>query len=343
MKPKNIRFTILVIALAIGFTINWAFAAETTISDVQASNYTSSSVTISFITNVITSGATVYYGTTTSLGSEASDAQEDDTHYVAVTGLNPETLYYYKVVSGGVTDDNNGNYYTFTSAQTAPGGAQYIVYGHVFHDRGNAVRTIVYLRVTHVGVASHFLSALTDNDGNWSLNLSNLKSSEDGSVLNYSSGDPIYVFMQGANDGTASHNSTVSGNQPQDLGDKSLPVFLSDFSAVCLKDDKGVILKWTAETEINNMGWNVYRSEKQNGEFVKVNKNLIAGAGNSAFPREYEFLDGTATPGKKYYYYLEDIDVFGKRNKSNVIVVNNHLRIFKLGTTWGFMKKAMRK
>jgi hypothetical protein len=342
---KHVRLIILAIVLTIGTLFNWASALAATISDIRESHHPDASMVISFITDVPTDDAKVNYGETTDLGSSASDTETDDTHWVKITGVTPNTQYYYEVFAAGVTYDNGGNYYEFTTAQTGTGGTPYIVHGRVLKQDGvnPAAGAIVYLQLTRQsgGEVSRFLSDRTDNDGNWNVDLGNLKS-EDGSPLVYSLGDAIYIFAQGAGDGTAQGNFTVNDNEApyiQDLGDESLPVFLSAFSAVPLKDGKGVLLRWTVETEVDNMGWDIYRSDKQDGKFVKVNRSFIAGRGNSAFPREYEFLDRTAKPGKSYYYYLEDTDVFGRRNKSDVISVISVSRISKLGTTWGAIKK----
>jgi len=37
--------------------------------------------------------------------------------------------------------------------------------------------------------------------------------------------------------------------------------------------------------------------------------------------REYQFADKKAEAGKPYFYYLEDIDIAGERNRSKIIKV----------------------
>jgi hypothetical protein len=118
--------------------------------------------------------------------------------------------------------------------------------------------------------------------------------------------------------------------------DNSLPVTLSSFAAI--STDSGVILKWRTESEVDHLGWDIYRSEKKDGKFVKINDGLIPGAGNSAMPNTYQFVDKTAVAGRKYYYYLEDVDMAGTRNKSLIITTSKDAK--KLTTTWGKIKKG---
>jgi len=123
--------------------------------------------------------------------------------------------------------------------------------------------------------------------------------------------------------GTANGGYLFTGDidYPQVLNDfdTSLPVVLSSFTAI--HDDNGVTLKWRTESEWGNVGFNVYRSEKQDGKFVKVNDALVPGAGSTEIPREYQFIDEEAEAGKTYFYYLEDVDIEGVKDKSHVIKV----------------------
>jgi hypothetical protein len=130
--------------------------------------------------------------------------------------------------------------------------------------------------------------------------------------------------------------TTASGSPGIEGEDQSLPVGLSSFIAIYT--DSGLLLKWTTETEIDHLGWNIYRSEEKDGEFVKVNDGLIEGAGNSAMPLDYKYVDNTTEPGKEYYYYIEDLDIFGETNKSQVISTTRASEK-RLSTTWASLKK----
>ena len=99
-------------------------------------------------------------------------------------------------------------------------------------------------------------------------------------------------------------------NVSQTSGDISLPVTLSSFTA--FPGDSRIILRWITESEIDNLGFNVYSSLKENGEYRRINGDLIQGAGSSAMRSEYSFTDMRLTNGRTYYYKLEDVCFDGK-------------------------------
>jgi hypothetical protein len=110
--------------------------------------------------------------------------------------------------------------------------------------------------------------------------------------------------------------------QPLDLAfvigyDESLPVTLSTFTAATSGDN--VILKWRTETEVDNLGFAIYRSETKDGNYTKI--AFVKGAGSTAMPTDYKFVDKKAEVGKTYFYYLEDIDIAGTKNRNDIIKV----------------------
>jgi hypothetical protein len=136
------------------------------------------------------------------------------------------------------------------------------------------------------------------------------------STLTYEvGGDPETRYTLGYPIGTAPiENPIVS---PVDVG---LSVTMSAFTVV--PADKGVIVKWRTESELNNLGFDVYRSESLDGTFAKVSQTYIPGAGTDGTPHSYRFIDENVEVGKTYYYYIEDISYNGVRNRSNTIRVN---------------------
>ena len=72
-----------------------------------------------------------------------------------------------------------------------------------------------------------------------------------------------------------------------------------------------VILQWNTESETDNAGFNIYRSESENGEYIKINDSLIPAQGSSTQGASYEFIDTDVKNRKTYYYKLEDIDLNG--------------------------------
>ena len=87
-------------------------------------------------------------------------------------------------------------------------------------------------------------------------------------------------------------------------------ITLSSFTAT--PSDKSVMLTWITESEIDNAGFNLYRAEAEDGEYVKINSSLIPAQGSPTQGATYQFIDGNVQNRKTYYYKLEDIDLNGK-------------------------------
>ena len=92
---------------------------------------------------------------------------------------------------------------------------------------------------------------------------------------------------------------------------KPLPVELSEFSPRVVEDE--IVINWTTESELNNAGFNIYRSTSRTRNFRRINTKLIAGAGTTGQKSTYQFIDTTAKPNVSYYYRIEDVDFAGKR------------------------------
>jgi len=99
--------------------------------------------------------------------------------------------------------------------------------------------------------------------------------------------------------------------------DNPLPVTVSAFTSTNTKD--GVLISWRAETEIDNIGFAIYRSEKEDGDYTRI--AFLEGAGNSGMSIDYQFNDETVEAGKTYFYFLEDVSIAGDRGKSEIIKV----------------------
>jgi hypothetical protein len=94
--------------------------APPTISGVTVSNIIDTAATITWTTNQ-QSTSTVDYGNTTALGSTTSDGNLTYNHTINLTGLSPNTLYYYQVSSTNAegrtaVSPGNNTYYTFKTA-----------------------------------------------------------------------------------------------------------------------------------------------------------------------------------------------------------------------------------
>ena len=91
----------------------------------------------------------------------------------------------------------------------------------------------------------------------------------------------------------------------------ALPVELSSFT-VTRTEAGAVVLTWTTESEVDNAGFNLRRSEKRNSGFTLLNPALIAGAGTTGERQTYAFTDTSAKPGIEYYYQIEEVAFNGR-------------------------------
>ena len=70
-----------------------------------------------------------------------------------------------------------------------------------------------------------------------------------------------------------------------------------------------VAIRWTTASEVDNTGFNIYRSEELDGEYTKINEDMIPSEGSPTKSTFYSFVDDDITNGTTYYYTLEDIDI----------------------------------
>jgi hypothetical protein len=94
-------------------------------------------------------------------------------HHVTLTGLTPESAYYFRVHSGDTVDDNGGALYQVSTKATTMPPMPFLAYGQVETSDGKpAVGALVRAWLLDAeGGESEPLSALVDGWGYWSLNL----------------------------------------------------------------------------------------------------------------------------------------------------------------------------
>ncbi len=116
-----------------------------------------------------------------------------------------------------------------------------------------------------------------------------------------------YVVESGASlttwDPSAICSASTSG-----AGDIALPVELSEFTAEQIGST--VLLKWTTESEIENLGFMLDRREDgtdwMNIADYRKNPELM-GYGTTSNPHEYEFTDNFVQSSITYHYRLADV------------------------------------
>ena len=121
--------------------------------------------------------------------------------------------------------------------------------------------------------------------------------------------------------GTLTRDTSANWVQVMGVSDFS-PFILTSGSptSVDLKSFKAwpeapaVHVQWETYHEVDNQGFNLYRSNTRSGPKVKLNQALIPTKvpPGSPFGAVYDWADTfRLRPGRRYFYWLEDVDVYG--------------------------------
>ena len=122
----------------------------------------------------------------------------------------------------------------------------------------------------------------------------------------------------------------------------ALPVELSKFGAKRDPLTGQVIVTWETQSELNNAGFFIKRSQQKNSKFVAVNPTMIVGAGTTSEKQSYTYTDTTAQPNIVYYYQIEDVSLDGQRQTlTRAHRLKGHIGAAgKATTTWGELKTS---
>lgn len=96
-------------------------------------------------------------------------------------------------------------------------------------------------------------------------------------------------------------------------GDQSLPVALTSFTASCTP--LGVLLQWSTETEIDNLGYILEKQVEGENSWITAasykTHDALKGQGNTTTRQEYSFTDVNVLSNKLYTYRLSDVNKQG--------------------------------
>lgn len=105
--------------------------------------------------------------------------------------------------------------------------------------------------------------------------------------------------------------------------DQTLPVSIRQFSAL---PGPGVIsINWTSESETDNLGYCLERSDEELSEWTVLadykTHSALKGQGSTPFKTKYQYMDKTAELGNTYCYRLSDISITGEVHVYDVIKI----------------------
>ena len=136
------------------------------------------------------------------------------------------------------------------------------------------------------------------------------------------------------------YGSDEDAGTPGYDGGGPLPVQLSHFRPARDRDTGAVVITWSTQSELNNAGFFIKRSQQRDGQFKVINAAMIQGAGTISEKQFYTYTDTTAQPNVVYYYQIEDVSLDGNRQTlTNGIRLKGHIGAAgKLTTLWGDLK-----
>lgn len=221
--PIPLGLLFLIASLITGiFFINkirlWNLSASSEIAPqlIKITNIGSSSFVVSWTTKEKTTGL-VSLGETPKLeGEKKNDIRDQNKgiaspfflHYVLVDNLKPETKYYFKIVSGGKT--NNRLFEAVTATLKVPADND-ISQGKVLDSSNQpASGVIVYLSLANTLTQS----ALTDNNGNWMISLATARTLDLKDFSNYDRSAQIEEILVQGEDQTANATLITGDDNP---------------------------------------------------------------------------------------------------------------------------------
>lgn len=92
-----------------------------------------------------------------------------------------------------------------------------------------------------------------------------------------------------------------------------------------------IVIDWSTASEIDTIGFYIYRSEIPDKGYVRVNSEIIPSAQDSLTGSHYSYTDNDVTPGILYYYILEDVNMDGQAARSKPIEIEAQ------SNYWGYL------
>jgi len=94
-------------------------------------------------------------------------------------------------------------------------------------------------------------------------------------------------------------------------------VEMAEFMAWFNEGKRSVVVQWSTSHERDNIGFDVYRSRSENGEYEKITDTFIP----SQESGEYSFMDKSVRVGQVYYYKLQNIDARGVEREFGPVMI----------------------
>jgi len=195
--------------------------AELAPQKIKITNVSDNKFSVSWVSKTINSGAIEYGavgGKIDNIGNDIRDVGSETgkylTHHVTVEGLQPNTQYAFRIVTGDkkTVFDNNGSPYTVTTGSViAQTPVSVSFYGNVqTSTKQPATDTLVYLTLPG-GVSS---STIAQENGNYTFTLSTIRTSEGKSYVDFDPSATIANILVDSGTAQSNVNVTLTNSTP---------------------------------------------------------------------------------------------------------------------------------
>jgi hypothetical protein len=178
-------------------------SAPTGEDSVRIVNLTDTGFSVVWVSEESEEGYIKYGTSSSSLSSEAVDERDSVSskgeyyvHMSSTSRLLPETEYFFEIISGNETYDNNGSKYTVTTGATLSSPPPFdSASGDIdgLPDHGEAV-VVAYVEDgdgTGTGGRSSEMATIVDDNARWILSIADIRNSDGTSYFEYTSGDVL--------------------------------------------------------------------------------------------------------------------------------------------------------
>jgi hypothetical protein len=219
---------------------------------VRIVNLTDTGFSVVWISEESEEGYIKYGTSSSSLSSEAVDERDSISskgdyyvHMASTSRLLPETEYFFEIVSGNQTYDNNGSKYSVTTGPTLSSPPPFdSASGDIdgLPDHGEAV-VVAYVEDgdgTGTGGRSSEMATVVDDNARWILSVADIRNSDGTSYFEYTSGDILKLDVV-TTFPTDSHEEGTQG-----VGERDVRIVVNESQAatgakVSLLDNYGVL------------------------------------------------------------------------------------------------------
>lgn len=90
---------------------------------------------------------------------------------------------------------------------------------------------------------------------------------------------------------------------------------------IFLTNQPKIIVEWHTETELNTVGFNIWRRAESSEDFQRINESTIPSSSDPISGNSYYYTDDGVEAGLIYYYQLEDIEFDGSSTRHEEITI----------------------